>query len=137
MSTTYHAAAVVGCKINKSKIFFTEKVRGCGHYSALAEDKFCPHCGQKAWREERRSILEYDKDEGTICGFRVFNNEHENYVFVAGRCTETDQFAYQPAKMLGTSTIHTEVQMKLKSALAPLGLWDYEQFGIWVIVWTS
>ena len=142
MSTTHHAAAIVGCKIDKSEIFLKEKVRSCEH--PLPEGvrfrnyaKFCPDCGKKLWREEQKTIPQYDCYEETLCGFRVFYNEYDDFVIVASEFTETDNHSLIPLNMINISATNIIMQRGLKNALKPHGLWNAETFGIWVVLWYS
>lgn len=141
MSTEYNAAAIVGCKIDKSKVFFTEEVRSCKHPIPMENAKFCPECGKNVFLKHNRAIPQYDWDEestsgfSTICGFTVFNYECNDFLIVAGKFTKTDFYSEEP-EMLDISTIN-DVLLKLKLALEPCGLWDEKQFGIHVFQWCS
>lgn len=137
MSTTYHAATIVGCKIDRSKIFFNQKVRQCEHLvpEIIRDIKFCPKCGKEMWIKKEVSIPEYDEDKEALCGFRTFFSDEDDCVFVAGEYIETDNNIYTPIEMLSTDTY--EIRKRLKTALEPFDLWDERQFGIWLVTWYS
>jgi DNA-directed RNA polymerase subunit RPC12/RpoP len=144
MSTTYHAAAIVGCKIDGSKIFFNKEVRACKHLipsqtPGLPPEnaKFCSECGKKVWSKVSTSIPQYDEEEETLCGFRVFYDENDDCVFVAGEYTEIPNELEALPEMLDAGAAGDTVRRNLKATLKPLGLWDEKQFGIWLVTWYS
>lgn len=135
MSTTYNAAAIVGCKIDKSKVFFIEQVRSCKHPISIENAKFCPECGEEVFVEQDGAIPQYDQDEKTICGFRAFYNEYNDFIIVASEFAEIDFYSEEP-KMIDVDTVNG-AQLRLKLALEPYNLWDKKQFGIHVFQWCS
>lgn len=141
MSVTYHAAAIVGCKIDKSEIFFLRKVRLCEHplpdenlqlLYPKESTKFCQDCGKKLWKKEEKPIPQYDPDEEILCGLRVFSNKYDDFVIVAIRFVTTDD---NYPKMLASRAVDDTMRSSLKIALQPHRLWDDRAFGIWVIMW--
>lgn len=142
MSTTHYAAAVVGCRIDKSEIFFKEEVRSCkcqtqeGPWSDAGGRKlYCPYCGKKMWQEVDKSIPQYVQDEKTLCGFTMFHNECDDFVVVAIEFTETNNYSNDSPEMLSASAANDIMRRKLKSVLGKWGLWDEKQFGIHVVMW--
>lgn len=136
MRVTHHAAVIVGCRVDKSEIFFEEEVRSCEHRILEGNAKFCPYCGKELWIQIDKSIPQYNENEKTLCGFRVFHNKYDDFVFVAGEFTEIDNYSDTPLEMLDAAAC-VVVQRKLKFALRPLHLWNEKQFGIWVVMWRS
>jgi len=139
MSTTYHAIAIVGCKVDKSKLFTTDLVRSCEHPIPVGGVKFCPECGKRTYKKTKKPIQDYDTDKETVCGKRVFGHYYDtNFVIIAEQCVAVDNYDGPLAKMLPiTVTDTTTWENKLRAVLEPLGLWDDEQFGIWTMLYCS
>jgi hypothetical protein len=142
MSTTYYAVAIVGCKVEKSRVQLEKRSRNyCEHNPSNDEClEYCPRCGKHLWHIKKVWIPQFDEDEETICGFRVFYNEYEDYVIIAGDFVATDCDGYaMNGSMLTVDTNVTgiiapfaESRQKLRAAIEPIGLWDDgKQFGIW------
>ncbi len=151
MSTTYHAAAIIGCRIDRSRIFLPERVKRCEHPSD-GNAKFCSRCGQKMWKSVNKPIPQYDINDNTIGGLKVFGDDYDDHVFVAGSFVSVDQYGGShhpyaiidaPVEMLtvGSAAACGEsglAHTRLRKVLIPLGLWDDgEQFGIWVVMWCT
>ena len=138
MSTTHHAAAIIGCKIDKSKVMFEKSVRSCEHTALTHPAKFCPECGKKLWGVDTTSIIEYNRSDNELCGFRVFDNEYDDYILVVGRSVEIDTDCYNTSAKLDIVNDDISFDRKvLESSLKPVGLWDEKEFGIWVCMWIS
>lgn len=141
MSPTYHAAAVVGCRIPKSKIFLKERFRGCEHGLPQpcdsGKEEFCAQCGKLLWVTLHKAIPEYNTDMGTLCTFRVFDIEWEDFITVAapGEVSETDFDSYTLANRLDIPT--SSVAKRMERSLGQFGLWDETTFGIWAVLWVS
>ncbi|KKN99069.1 hypothetical protein LCGC14_0143160 [marine sediment metagenome] len=140
MSTTYHAAAVVGCRIPKSKIFLTEKVRECEHNipeSRIKDDEFCAKCGKPLWVTLHKTIPEYNRDMNTLCTFRVFDIEWEDFITVAGpgAVSEVANDCEKPSQLIHLPA--SDVRKRMERGLEKIGLWDDNEFGIWAILWGS
>lgn len=141
MSTTYHAAAVIGCRIPKSKLFLEEEIRGCEHELPKKYDsdetQFCAQCGKLLWVTLHKTIPEYNPGMKTLCTFRVFDIEWEDFITVAapGEVSETDFNSYSLANRLGIPA--PSVAERMERSLGELGLWDETTFGIWAVLWTS
>ncbi len=144
MRTTYHAAAVVGCRVDRSKVFILEDVRLCSHPLPSMETQrlrmdvnFCPICGKKLWSKEYKSIPQYDFVDETICGLRVVSNEYNDEVYIAAEVAEIDTHLDYDGKSISPHGIDTTVRERIKAILEPIGLWNEEEFGIWVVMWCS
>ena len=138
MSTTYHAAAVIGCRIERSQLFCTEQKRGCGHDLpqpwATSEAKFCDQCGNQLWIGLQTAIPEYDQGKGTVCGFRLIDNHWDDYVYVVGEISTTNTDGALTTK-LTPDLIHIQDCFELE--LSGTDLWDEDEFGIWPFLWYS
>lgn len=133
MSTVYHSAVVIGCKISKSKVFFVEQIRSCDH-SIDESAKFCPECGKKVLKEKKGSIEQYDPWSKTVCGLSTFFDERDDFIIIAGEFAETDY--YSEPEMLSVGAVQKASRI-LRRLLGPCNLWDKKEFGIYVIQWCS
>jgi hypothetical protein len=138
MSTTYHAAAVVGCLVPRSKIFLKKEMRTCDHPIPEGNPKFCSECGKRVYLMVNTTIEEYDRDSRTLNGLCVFDNDYSDQILVAAEHAVVDT-EEQISSMIN---IYSSKDMQLlkrgvRLVLKPLGLWDEKQFGVFCIVWTS
>lgn len=144
MSDTYNAAAIIGCRIPKSKVFVGKPVRGCDHDLpqpyAISEEKFCNKCGKPLWVTLHEAIPEYDYDQETLCGLRVFGYEddYDDFIYVSGpgAVSEYNSSYPEPIEKISKGSIEPAAE-EIESVLFQHGLWDETQFGIWLIVWCS
>jgi len=135
MSMTHHAAAIVGCKVDETKIFFKDSVRSCEHQLPLDHNAiFCPACGRKLWKQKDVTIPQYDYHDGSISGFRVIRDYYEDVAYIAGELTEIDNCERIPQLGINTDDCNA-IRSRLKLTLEPLGLWNEKEFGIWVAAW--
>lgn len=135
MSTTDYAASIIGCRVDRSKIFFKQKTRICDHSLPENYPNFCPECGKRTYLMMEVTIDEYDQDHKTLNGLRVFENEYSDQIIIAAcsvvlDCDEWISCKLDPAHVSGSRT-------QLKKILKPLDLWDEEQFGIWCMMWAN
>lgn len=139
MSTQRHAALVVGVKIDKSKVFVDTRIRGCRHpIHGICPGNFCNQCGNQIWINGTTIIPEYeDEDEITLAGVQVFSDDNDTMIVGERSITVgfyTDQGTSGMMPQGADSDLYKE---RLREKLEPLGLWDQEKFGTWIIMWTS
>lgn len=143
MSCSFYAVAGLGVMIPHDRLCRKAQMRDCPHDAPLTA-KFCPECGERAWREEEVPIEGYlpegNSDNGyepTLCGLAVYVH--------GGRETGSDHRALVTPSLVrarGESS-KDAVQManpdvesartRLRDVLEPLGLWDGSAFGLWVL----
>lgn len=136
MSTTHHAAAIVGCLIPRSKLFSKKKVRTCGHPLPEGNPQYCQDCGKRIYLMVDIAIEGYDVDSATINGLKVFDSGYSNYVCVATAFAEVDTEDWI-SSILDTVHVLAGSRAHFKQVLEPLGLWTEKHFGIWCVMWTS
>lgn len=136
MSTTYRATAIVGCRVDKSKVFLKKKVRGCKHETPFGENaQFCPECGVKLWTTLVIPRDIYDISAETILGFHVFFDENEDHLFIAADFTEDDYYNDSEPKRISLQDASDSIEMShFKSQMQRHGLWDENEVGIWVFL---
>lgn len=134
MNMTYKAVTIIGCRIDRSRIFIEEKHRCCDHEIETIEYKklrYCPECGKKWTKIVEEPIPQYDMCANTIDGFEVFCNNTDDHIFVAGGFVSVNQYRDMSGEMLTSRSIDVAFK-NLRNALKPLKLWDNgAQFGIW------
>ncbi len=153
MSTTYHAVAVVGCRITKDSVFSDDYERVCEHpipgidsdvrRITFVGDKigFCTECGKRLWRPGLISIPAYQGsvehcDEATLAGFPVFFNDFSDHILVAGRHVKLDDNNQDWMDICHTNFADWErAQHAIQEKLEPLGLYDRNEFGLAVMMW--
>lgn len=135
MSTTYHAAAILGCRIDESKIFFKKEIRTCDHPLSDNNPKFCSECGKSVFLMVDTAIDEYDYSDQTLSGLRVFGNYVSDQVIIAVDSSIVDSEEWISTRIDPDHTIGSHSY--LKEVLEPLGLWDEKQFGIWCMMWAN
>lgn len=133
MSTNYHAATIVGCRIEREKLFFTKKVRSCN--CATEETKYCQECGAKWLTRVDTAHPQYDHGKGELCGLRVFDNDYSDHVFIAAAFACVDDETFAPEGICVDGILSGDFATKLINILEPLGMW--KNFGIWTIMWCS
>ncbi len=82
----------------------------------------------------RTTIPEYDQGKGTVCGFRVIDNNWDDFVYVVGEASETNTDGALTTR-LTTDLLHLRDSLELE--LSDNDLWDEDEFGIWPVLWTS
>lgn len=142
MSTTHHAAVIVGCRIPYSELFVKSRVRICSHRIPgesldvnLSFDKFCTECGNKLWKTVKEPIAQYDQTGETLCGFRVFAwSVDRDYAYVSDLFSEVDNKSDVEPEPITLDNM-SFVKDRIKSLLEAIGLWNENEFGIWPVLW--
>lgn len=133
-STNYHAASIIGCRINRDKLFFDKKVRSCD--CAVPETKYCQQCGSKWWCTVAKAHPQYNYDTRKFCDLEVFDNYYSEYVFIAVASNCVDEETYVSDINMDTRpALFDALREEIKGILEPLGMW--ENFGIWTVMWCS
>ena len=145
MSTDYYAYAVIGLKIDPTKLYKEIKIRNCD--CTLPEDNkftFCPHCGQKVYQIENHPIDEVDdsNSKDTLCGYPIIYGTDRETAYVAiyhsaistyaGTllCDKNSYFSQFPYNI-------EDKKNEMKNKLGPLGFWDEKMFGLWAVLFCS
>ena len=134
MSTTHHAAAIVGCRIPLSKLFVTNTIRSCGHPTPIGNAQFCPDCGKKLWQEVKQPISQYDHDASSLCGYRVFAfTVDSDYVYISDLFSEVKNEHYEKPRPITIDQI-PPIKIRIRAILGDIGLWNEDEFGIWPVL---
>lgn len=148
MGVTWRAYAVIGSKIDKSKVFHEDDVRCCEHALPDKNTKFCPECGAKAWERDWVSLPEFDDGE-FLCGDHYCQAQLAGLpvVYPGPACSLPDGTPISILVAVAFAQVDEEGEMsqikgtdlraakeKVKAALEPIGLWDEEAFGVWVML---
>lgn len=132
MGADYSAYAVIGCEVT-GRLYSSKVIPGCKH-PAAAGVKFCSTCGAKS-RLEHTPIKGYNPDEETLAGLRVYTTGEKERAFI-GIGTDSTDTCGSEAQFLNLDEL-AEARTRIKSKLAPLGLWDQETYGLWSIMHCS
>lgn len=136
MSTTFHAAAVIGCKVAREKIFPKEDIRRCKHV-VNETTKHCPECGLKMWKTVEVPIPEYDSCTNTVRGMKLFDNYYDDDIIVAYHYSKVSQDGNFETEMIPTNMFDDLTEIRAKETFEALGLWDFHRFGIWPVLYCS
>ncbi len=143
MSTTYNTAAVIGCKVPRTKIWIRKETRSCRHVVVDDNANFCPECGKKLWKTTDHCISQYDDYEGHFCyyrtidGYRVFGTKEDDFVIIAAQFIKTDLYSGPQVMQIACPQDIPFIQKSFKKRLQQLDLWDENEFGIWVVMWCT
>lgn len=138
MSVTHNAVVLVGSQVAKSKIFTTGMVPGCGHGVVNEWTNFCSECGKRAWKEDIVPIIGYEGDKdysngySTLGGLPVFFASHDDCIWVAGYSEKVSNEDAYPVALLSIN--HVVARQLVYRVLSPLGLWENNTFGTWLIM---
>lgn len=138
MVADYSSHVVIGCEIDKSKLYTSTKVRACYCIVDGIEDaNFCLNCGKPVWKDGLAVVEGYDESQGTLFGFDiVYGTDHER-CWIAIRKAEAED-DHDAVKLEDVEQISlSELKEMLKAAIGPAGFWDEKKFGIWVINYCS
>jgi hypothetical protein len=135
MDTNYYAATIVGCRIDRGKLFFTKNVRSCG--CAAQEAKYCQECGQKWWCKVDVAHPQYNYGTGRLCDLEVFDSNFSDHVFIAATSSHVDKETYVSEEKIDAHLIISgQLRGAIKKVLEPLDMWEKgNNFGIWTIMW--
>ena len=147
MGYTTYAVGVVGLRFAPggivSKLYTKEEVRGCNHVMR-DNAKFCPECGAKAFKTERKSITEYNEDAGNplLCGYALVSRSEEDLgdpEFIAYDWSGYDDVRAGDEVTFSMDTLERlpTIKAEMQKLLQPLGLWDERAFGVHVFLYES
>jgi len=144
MGADYSSYAVVGVEIDQSKLFTTEKVRGCkcdmGDVNPETT-KFCPLCGKEVWKEEETPIPAYNEDADSGPFYRclgpymlVFTTDYRRCFAGVILCGPADgDRGDEDALMAELPYDLKSIRDEMRRQLEPLGLWQEDKFGLWAV----
>lgn len=137
--TAWTAAAAIGCKIERSKLFKVERARVCQHGLVDATSKFCDICGKPAWKMDEQPIdgMVYDemKGEWNLHRMAVLCSTDDRQMVVCSVMTPRADGQYQVQFLPPTKYDITKDDMR--KILEPHGLWNEAAFGMYVVMHCS
>jgi len=125
MSVNYYSYAVIGCQIPKEKLYQEKTIRIEHHHPVHPVDKYCSICG----KELEETIVEEICIEDKIDELEVVYSTDQEEIFIGFSIGAKDGFEFKFMDISNTLTMKEDV----KKELEPLGLWDEEKFGLYVI----
>jgi len=136
MGADYYSYVVIGCEIDKSKLYTSTKARACYCIVDGIEDtSFCSNCGKPVWKDELDVAEGFDESKETLCGYNlIYGTDHER-CWVAISDAEADD--RNDAVKLEAPDDLAKLRKELKTAIGPVGFRDEKKFGIWVINYCS
>ena len=138
MGVDYYATALVGCKIDKSKLYLlcTETVvPACNHPSATLHT-FCPECGKPTTRKVRKPIPQFNEDSDLLCDLKVVWSTDNAEAFVCRVPASTQSSRSNSGPVMVQAPTYSDYE-SIKNVLEPLGLWQPALFGLWVVPYVS
>ena len=132
MSFSVYIYLVRGVKLQEQDLCVEGKPQ-CLHKIPEAAN-FCPVCGKTVARqwEERPEYKDMD-GEPTLCGFNVVRGGTDyNDIYVGEIVAELGHYDEANAILL-TIPEPLDVVQRLRNALEPLGLWNLDAFGVWLV----
>jgi hypothetical protein len=137
MGVDYSAVALIGVRVDLDNLMPKKKVKAFPH-DYPEETMFCPKTGRKLWDVERVPVDGYDEGKDLFHGFRVHagtnwsDGTHEMFIaFESVRVKDDDGTAIR--HLTGVNCI-SEMSKCMQSVLEPLGMWDENEFGLWVVL---
>jgi len=130
MGTQINSYAGIGVLVDNPHVTIRE--RSCSHVIP-ERAKYCPACGKEA-------ITEYTKLHEALTdipeNFKhiISTDEQEHFVFIVS--IDTDWEFGSNGISINLEEI-TALKAKLKEYLDPHGLWDEEEFRLWVVNYVS
>ncbi len=136
MSASLYAYGVLGCRIDKSKLYKHERRRQCKHpLPDPGSDQYCPTCGKRAYDNEQVPIDGYDPEHETLLGLHVTTGTDGVPIVAGGHHVKAD--GYRNASGMLDATDVPAAWSHIRAVLEPAGLWDADEFGFWVILYCS
>lgn len=136
MGYNCEAWAVIGVPLRKQQLLLKKEVLGCS-CNPDSENKFCPVCGKPAkktveepvFKGKHGGLPEYDEELAPDVVLRRPDSEAADYYLGVHFVAQARYFAGIPD--------FTGIKEKIKGLLEPCGLWDEEDFGLWVVKYES
>lgn len=130
MSIDWSSYAIVGLAIPMSKLEQGKKKVKAFKHDYDESMVYCPKTGKKLWEEVTEYIPEYNRDESKLGEYKVLHQEDDE-VIIALDYTSTGKYdSYCEFMNLPSSP---DVA-KFKKYMEYLGLWDFDEFGIYNIL---
>lgn len=136
MGVDYSTYVVIGCEIDKEKLYISEKVRSCDcDVDGIENMSFCSKCGKTVWKEIEDTVEGYDESKDTLFGYDLrYGTDHERcWVIIRGARADDKNSAIKLEVIDNIS----ELREELKAAIGPAGFWEEKKFGIWAIHYCS
>lgn len=152
MSCSSYGYVIIGCKIDEKKLNLAiEKIRdnskkettGCSH-DVPEQNKFCPECGAPKKIITMNGLLSVREFLDNINGlFVVASTDEEDffgtidrkYIVRTGDINESGG-GYRELKIPSVLEVN-DISSKLEQILSPYGLWDENNFKIWLVGYCS
>lgn len=141
MSTDYRAYAVLGCEVT-GKLYRDVTVStpcvhgGLGSHSKVAP--FCPQCGKRQTKVEKRPIEHYDENDMVLNGLKVehagyLGNSRDHIRSFAGIVVMAEVGNYAIGMAIPINGFDERAEI-VRSALEEIGMWDPDSFGLWALL---
>lgn len=138
MGVDYTSYAAIGVRVDPAKLKTTKQVRSCsckiGSDRSGFFPKFCPCCGKHFTKQETDWIdgcLPRDCTPETFEGFPLAFSTDEKEMVICAKMVRTKYGSELEMSPLDDET--DRERMNLRDVLAPLGLWNRSQYGLWAI----
>ncbi len=134
MGVDIYSRAIIGQKLNHTKLNRNTLVNDCGH-NPPKTSKFCPECGQPAWVQRNQPVVDLNEISPDI---ELVYTTDENEVLVALKdhyvSTGTSRGGGDDSGRMPLSNDAVEKsRKKLREILEPYDLWDEKEFGLWAV----
>jgi hypothetical protein len=139
MSANYDSHAIIGLRIDRSRLFKIKMVGNCSH-DIPGSASFCPQCGKPAGLSPTTVPIEgfdFEESEGmSLDGWRVLiGPEEPQYAYVCLTCTENhNKQVPEGFVSLDGDWPWTTIFDRFKQDMESRGLWDAVQFGLHSVI---
>lgn len=151
MSIAYSSYALIGVKIDASKLRTTKRIRGCKHkIKDIEKKKFCDECGAKTFKEKDTLIPQFNDGEEddldcdkfpcnqSLCGYPIIHlgsdyGEMGGDAYVAALWICDDDYNDPNKNLMKIPKNIDEIRTKMRDTLGPIGFWDEKKFGLWAV----
>lgn len=137
MGVDYTAYQIVGCRIPAEKLHRSETRPGCACGKAKARAKFCPECGNHATVTADVPIYGYEPGEDFGDLQSAASTDGEDVVFGLHVQEVGGWSSGDPNAVRLDPSVIAAAREEVERALAPVGLWDPAEFGVWTLLHCS
>lgn len=136
MGIDFYATAAIGCKVPIEKAKQKARVRACSH-PGVDSLRYCPICGREVWVEVEVWVIPETEIGDPIVpeGLEaIFSTDREELVIAAVFVGSESHRGRQSCVLAKLEyPFVDDYRDKVQEFLEPLGLWDPDLFGLWVI----
>lgn len=147
MSVDFRAVAVIGSKIDLSKIPTKDTWIKVGKHNRPKTMKFDPDTGNQLWNVISCPKFQFHRENDSLgepkisfidfsgkIRIELFDSGEENKQTILGFGISSGTWEQPVLKCPYPLPAIEQVKNKLKEKLEPLGLWDEKEFGLWAIL---